>query len=147
MLSTPLDALSEKDFTSQLVDLATSLRYKRYHTYRSERSPSGYPDEVLVRDRVIHAELKREKGKPTDAQIEWLTALARAGAEAYLWRPSDLDEIGKILTKRWERHRDGLYTATDSLWTPGSMWLRDGHRADSQTPLEAPPTPEERTTA
>ncbi len=71
-----------------------------YHTLRSKGSQSGFPDRVLVRERVIFAELKREKGVPTPAQIDWLNGLAAAGAEVYLWRPSDLDEIAKILAAR-----------------------------------------------
>ena len=126
--------LTEHEFTAQLVELATTLGYKRYHTYRSKRSPVGFPDEVLVRERVIFAELKREDGKPTPDQIVWLTALARAGAEVYLWRPSDLDEIARVLGGRWSFMRLGandyvLYGARGHF-TPNSLWLPAGHRAD-----------------
>ena len=43
--------------------------------------------------RVVFAELKRETGKLTPAQTEWLDDLAAAGVETYLWRPSMIDEI------------------------------------------------------
>ena len=71
-----------------------------YHTLRSKGSQSGFPDRVLVRERVIFAELKREKTGPTPNQIEWLDGLAIAGAEVYVWRPRDLEEIGLILSAR-----------------------------------------------
>ena len=73
-----------------------------YHTFRSQHSPSGFPDYVLVRERVVFAELKTEKGKPTPFQTEWLDGLRSAGAEVYLWRPSDLTsgEIGRVLSRR-----------------------------------------------
>ena len=54
----------------------------------------------LARERIVYAELKDEKGKPTDAQCAWLDALDKAGAETYLWRPSMMDEIVAILTAR-----------------------------------------------
>lgn len=76
-----------------------------YHTYRSFKSPTGFPDDVLVRPRdrrVVFVETKTEKGKPSDDQRVWLAKLAAAGAETYLWRPSDLScgEIPKVLAHR-----------------------------------------------
>jgi VRR-NUC domain len=73
---------------------------KRYHTFDSRKSPSGFPDLVLVGPRgVLFRELKRQAKKPTPAQAEWLAALCRAGADAAVWRPSDLlsERIGREL--------------------------------------------------
>src|SRR5437867_2540828 len=73
--------------------LAHMLGFKLvYHTYRPLKSAAGFPDYVLARERVIFAELKTEKGKPSEFQREWLGGLRAAGAEAYLWRPSDFSE-------------------------------------------------------
>lgn len=73
-----------------------------YHTYRSKRSPSGFPDLVLCRphDRVVFAELKGEKTRVTRDQRTWLDALEAAGAEVYLWRPDDWGEITSVLGRR-----------------------------------------------
>ncbi len=95
----------EKEWDYQLFNskkgLAPMLGWRLcYHTLRSKGSQSGFPDRVLVRERVIFAELKREKGIVSANQTEWLNGLALAGAEVYLWRPSDLDEIAQILSKR-----------------------------------------------
>lgn len=49
----------------------------------------GFPDLVLVRHRVIFAELKSERGRLTFEQEMWLKQLTNAGADAYLWRPTD----------------------------------------------------------
>ena len=69
-----------------------------YHTWRSDHSTAGFPDYVLLRPpRVIFAELKREKGKATAAQQRWLDGLLECGQEAYLWRPSDSEEILRTL--------------------------------------------------
>lgn len=58
----------------------------------------GFPDLVLVRERVIYAELKTETGQVRPQQKVWAKTLVRAGQEVYLWRPRDLDEIQKVLT-------------------------------------------------
>lgn len=64
------------------------LRY--YHTHRSQHSPSGFPDDVIVGPtRMVYRELKRESGKPTDEQQAWLDALAAVGQDTGVWRPSD----------------------------------------------------------
>lgn len=61
---------------------------------------AAFPDLVLVRDRIIAAELKRSaREKPTDEQQAWLDAFAAAGAESYVWRPDDLDELPRILRR------------------------------------------------
>ena len=82
-----------------------------YHTAFSMKSDAGFPDLVLVKDRVLHVELKRENLWPTEGHLsggavprwvngqrDWITALANAGAEVYLWWPSDSHDIATILT-------------------------------------------------
>jgi hypothetical protein len=105
----PLDDILEKEWDATLFNsqrgLAPMLGWRLcYHTLRSKGSQSGFPDRVLVlRGRIIFAELKREKkvATPVSAhQREWLDGLAAGGAEVYLWRPSDLEEIGEILSAR-----------------------------------------------
>ena len=63
----------------------------QYHTHDSRKSPEGFPDWVYA---SIHGhmfrELKREKEKPTPAQQEWLLILQAGGADADVYRPSDL---------------------------------------------------------
>ena len=75
--------------------------YKRIHS-RQIIGP-GFPDLVLVnkiQKRTIFAELKIEdikKGERSEKQIEWGDWLLASGAEYYLWRPSDLPDIERIL--------------------------------------------------
>jgi len=57
----------------------------------------GFPDLVLVRDRVLFAELKNKTGRLTRHQAGWLDALRNAGCEAVVWRPSDWPEIERTL--------------------------------------------------
>jgi hypothetical protein len=52
---------------------------------------------VLVRDRVVFAELKAANRKISSEQETWLAALRAAGAEAHCWRPSDWPAIEEEL--------------------------------------------------
>ena len=92
--------VSEAAFYSLLCDLLILYDWRVYHTFDSRRSAAGFPDLVLVRDLVIFAELKRVGEKPRPSQVEWLSDLAEAGAETYVWTIDDLDEITRILGRR-----------------------------------------------
>lgn len=87
----------------------------------------GFPDLVAVRSKeLLFIELKNERGKPTEQQWQWLTALDGAGGEShtpygaksYVWRPSDLSS-GLI-----ERVLRGL--PTDCRCPEGYPQTRDG---------------------
>jgi hypothetical protein len=54
---------------------------------------AGFPDLVLVRDRVLFLELKSARGRLSAAQNKWIAALGAAGADARVIRPADLDAI------------------------------------------------------
>lgn len=148
-----LVAMLEKEWDFQLFNsrngLASTLGWTLcYHTLRSKGSQSGFPDRVLVRERIIYAELKRElTGKksedanrqPSPSQREWLDGLASAGAEVYLWRPSDLEEIGLVLGTRWlfspaHEGAEGMEPSHlqrgDSWMVPRSGWIPGVGRAD-----------------
>lgn len=61
---------------------------------------AGFPDLVMVRDKVIFAELKSEKGKVSDTQYDWIKSLAKAKQkDVYVWRPSDWDSIVEVLKR------------------------------------------------
>lgn len=104
--------ITERELTGQLVQLATTLSWKRYHTWRSKHSAAGYPDETLVRDRVLFLELKTETGRLSEDQREWLRALRDADAEVYLIRPRHLDLIAHVLAAR--AHPDGGHLTTEA---------------------------------
>ena len=90
--------LSEKDFQQRIIDRARALGWLVYHTHNSRRSTEGFPDLVLARKgRLIFAEVKAEKGRLSEAQMEWVYRLKAAVDEAYVWRPSDLAVIEKLL--------------------------------------------------
>jgi hypothetical protein len=64
------------------------------------RDGEGFPDLLLVRDRVIAAELKSGTGRVTPRQREWLEWFAAAGIEAYIWRDDDYDAVAATLRRR-----------------------------------------------
>lgn len=98
----------EKQIQSVIIDIARLLHWRVYHTFDSRKSEAGFPDLVLVRDgdRVIYVEVKRSGQRPRPAQVEWLTALASAGAEVYVWTEADYDEAASILSRRVPRREE-----------------------------------------
>lgn len=102
--------VSEAAFQAEVIELARMLNWRVAHfrpaqTTHGWRTPvaadgKGFPDLVLARDRVIYAELKSTSGRTTAEQDDWLDALRRAGQEAYLWRPADLQNIADTLRRR-----------------------------------------------
>ena len=105
---TTLPKITEAEFMAQVIDLATVLGWYTAHfrpalTSRGWRTPvqgvlgKGFPDLVLVRDRVIFAELKRDGANLTPEQELVLDQLVIAGAEVRVWRPADFDRITEIL--------------------------------------------------
>lgn len=108
----PLELYTERDWSKQVASLCAQLGWRRYHTYRSERSQPGFPDETLVRDRLVFLELKTEQGKLSATQRDWLGWLLDAGAEAYVARPRDLEFLAYVLTARHKPSGHALEAST-----------------------------------
>lgn len=107
--------LSEADFQQRVIDLARGLGWavghlRRVRVQRADGSTyfetpvaadgAGLPDLLLVRDRLVWAELKsddprRQLDPPQEA---WRDRFRRAGVEWHLWRPAMWVEIVGILT-------------------------------------------------
>lgn len=100
----------EKDWQRDIIRLAQTLGWKAAHFRPAQTSKgwrtavaadgAGFPDLVLVRDRVLFVELKNEKGVMKQEQLEWKAALETAGAEHHMWRPEDLDQVMAVLLDR-----------------------------------------------
>ena len=94
--------ITERAFSQQVYDLARRLNWRavRFPTWRATGTSAGYPDITMVRGgRLLFTELKSDRpgASPTTQQREWMDALESAGAEVYLWRPSDLNEVVNVL--------------------------------------------------
>ncbi len=104
-------ALSEKDFQRQVLELARlyGWRVAHFHDSRRQVKPgvfvgdkdaAGFPDLVLVRPpELVVLELKRELGKTTSEQDEWLADLAACGVEVSVVRPSGWDVLRRRLSQ------------------------------------------------
>ena len=103
--------LTELDFRRQVVSLAAIMGYEHVgfrvaQTTQGWRTPvtgslgKGWPDLVLVnprKGRILFVELKAEKGIVSEHQSRVMEVLRLAGAEVYVWRPSDLDGLTDLL--------------------------------------------------
>ncbi len=105
-----LKRVLEEEWQKQVVDLARLLGYRVAHfrpakTAKGWRTAvsadgAGWPDLVLVRERTIFLELKREQGKLSEDQAVWIRSLHAAGAEIYVVRPRHLDYLVQVLGGR-----------------------------------------------
>ena len=99
--------MSENDLLRYVIDVAIAYGWYHYHVYHSKYlglSTPGFPDLILLRDRLIIAEFKKKKTiknkryLPTEAQMRWINRLRKiSGIEVYIWTPEDMDEIKNIL--------------------------------------------------
>jgi hypothetical protein len=91
--------IAERDFQRQVLEVARLYRWHAYHPALSKWSERGRPDVALVRPpRLVFAELKSEFGRVTEHQERWLAPLrACPGVEVFLWGPSDLERVAKVL--------------------------------------------------
>ena len=93
-----LPKITEKEFMSQVIQLARLCGWKVYHTHDSRRSVAGFPDLVLLRQGVlIVAELKVGKNQPTAEQAEWLRSFHAVGGRVFVWYPEHWTEIEREL--------------------------------------------------
>lgn len=101
---------SENAFMRQVLALARLQGWLRAHfrpaMLKSGRwvtpvqgDGKGFPDLVLVRERVLFVETKVHGNKLTPEQHRWRVALLSAGADYRLWYPSDWDEIQSTLAR------------------------------------------------
>ena len=104
---------TEKAFMAQVIQYATLRGWVAWHDRANNaprackrckarldipRNDPGFPDLILVRrPRVVWAELKAERGRLSTDQRDWLRELAAAGQEVFVWRPSDFEEIQRVL--------------------------------------------------
>ena len=73
---------------------------KGWRTAVSGSHARGWPDLVLVRERLVVAELKGSRGRVSVEQREWIDALVTAGVEAYIWTPDSWPEIEATLKRQ-----------------------------------------------
>ena len=92
--------MTEQAFQSDVMRVAKLLGWLCYHTFDSRRSASGFPDLVLVRERVLFRELKVGKNKLSQSQELWRDSIMDAGGDWAEWRETDMDDIVADLSRR-----------------------------------------------
>ena len=91
--------MSEAELQAAVVELAQLLKWRVAHfrpamNARGEwrtavaADGAGWPDLVLVRDRVLFRELKSARGTLSVEQQDWAHTLKLAGADWDVWRPA-----------------------------------------------------------
>jgi hypothetical protein len=100
----------ERDWQKFIINLAHTLgwRIAHFHTAQNQRGQwltpvaadgAGFPDLVLVRDRIVYAELKTNTGKLSPQQVLWQQAITAAGGEHHVWRPRDREAVQRVLQR------------------------------------------------
>jgi hypothetical protein len=86
-------AMSEGELERHVRILIRDLGLKGFHVWglHARRASEGFPDWVIAGPGgVIFRELKRDGGRVSKAQKDWLVTLTRGGADANVWWPADL---------------------------------------------------------
>lgn len=103
--------MTEAEFQAVVVELAHVLGWHHLHVRRTigkgrrwttATNVVGWPDLFLWHERqhrTLAAELKSDTGKTTPEQEAVLASLNAAGIEVHVWRPADLDDIARTLTR------------------------------------------------
>lgn len=101
----------EAEFQSAVIEAARFNGWRVHHTRTVQIRPgvwatplqgdAGFPDLVLAHpDRgVIFAELKSARGRLSPEQDRWIRTLVACGAEAHVWRPTDMVAILNRLSR------------------------------------------------
>lgn len=100
--------LTEEEFLTTVIDLAHIRGWKVAHFRPGltkggkwvtpvQADGAGFTDLVLVRERVVWAEIKSETGVLSATQKLWRDWLLKAGQEWYCWFPKDWDKIQEVL--------------------------------------------------
>ena len=104
--------MKESTFQSSVIMLAKLHGWLVMHTRAVEIRPgvwktplqghAGYPDLTLAHASkgIIYAELKSDTGRVSPMQKAWHETLSAAGAEVYVWRPKDIEDISTRLARR-----------------------------------------------
>lgn len=88
--------MTESDLQRACIDLCRWLGLAWFHDNDSRRNRAGFPDLVVCGTKgFLFRELKSESGRLRPEQMDWLSRLNLGGADAAIWRPTDL-KSGRI---------------------------------------------------
>ena len=85
--------MKEDELLDHVLRMARKAGWGAYHVRNSRagviQGDVGFPDLVLVRRRLLFAELKTETGAISEDQMMWSEWLKAVGHIVRYWRPSD----------------------------------------------------------
>jgi hypothetical protein len=81
--------MPERELQQLVADLCRVLGLWHFHVQHSRGMTPGWPDSVIVGERIIYRELKSERGRLSPEQRATGDALTAAGADWKVWRPRD----------------------------------------------------------
>lgn len=96
----PKPRINGKMIIDGLIPMAEMLGWRVVHfrpartkygwtTAMQGKFSKGFPDLLLLRERLVVAEIKGDGDKLRPEQEEWLLAFERAGGESYVWNSKD----------------------------------------------------------
>jgi hypothetical protein len=88
---------SERQFQAWVESRAAERGWIAFHDHDSRRNAAGFPDLLLIRERVVWLELKWGRGKVRPKQEEFIAALRAAGQEVHVYWPKDIPRILEVL--------------------------------------------------
>ena len=91
---------SEAEFQAVVIDKFNKAGWLSHYFHANQwTGDAGWPDLLLVNraGRLIWAELKSEGGVIRNQQYKMIELLRKGGHEVYVWQPSDLPEIERII--------------------------------------------------
>ncbi len=108
--------MTENEFQTMVIDCAklNGWQVAHFRGVRTQRHDGsvfyqtpvqadgkGFPDLVMIRERILIVELKAEKGRTTSEQEVWLQLFddVLPPNSVFVWKPSQFDEIVKILAR------------------------------------------------
>lgn len=113
VVAAPTKPLRGKELQKAIVQLARTLHWRVAHfssisTTRGDKTfwltpvaadGKGFPDLLLIRERLIVAEIKGDGDSLRPEQEEWLSAFRKVGIPAHVWTPASWrsGEIERIL--------------------------------------------------
>jgi hypothetical protein len=148
-MATDVAPLKGRELQRGIIELARRLGWRVAHTppIPTERGwrtavaadGKGFPDLVLVRDRVIVAEIKGDTDRLRPEQEAWLSAFRLAGIAAYVWTPEDWrsGEIERMLRARSQQP----YPPRMAGHAPGVILCGCEVQSNLRGPTHVPPCP------
>jgi hypothetical protein len=98
--------LTESQWQAKVESVARKNGWVPYHAPANrpdkygniQNVEAGFPDLCIIRSgKMIFAELKKETGKLSAAQVRTIELIKSCGLECYVWRPSDVREVLSVL--------------------------------------------------